>query len=555
MGVFAAVLVATCLALPLEAFAGAPTTAIEPPSTCGDYVGLTHHIAGCIRDTIDQGAGRFFDEFYPYLKDTISAVITLAIVIYGVMLSVGLVEKIGRDSVVLLIKIAVISALVTSSPMMFSTVIGAMDGAAAAVVDYAPASGTIGSTGADYSQSTCMQVMVSEQATADRSKPIITPWLGIDCLIDSIIGIKIESATGTGSQKWFNDTLESTDPSKPHEGVARGLLYFFFSGLQTSVLGALLALVGGFFIYGILMLIVRAFFSYIAGYLGVTLLIIVSPLFLPLILFRETKQYFDKWAKMLIGFALQPIIMLVFIIFSLTAVDFAAFSGDYSIMYTIAGDASRTAPFSLNDYLTTQRDKNGNLDTSSPPCADCGGIIMKTEKPLAGIKTASPQGDVKTQTPIDSRDTGGVVDNLSYSACSTEKITADEAKSGTTHALKKFCDAQYNVRMGINKIDWDKLAAAHQPAITIPSSSPTGTTVGQVIARQVLASVAFCTMVVFVLNGMLAFVPAIVLDLLGDFGQSADLNSMFKNNLGGGATGGMSSLASKFTAPFTKPKS
>lgn len=539
--------------------AASPGNGIDPPSDCDGFVGVTHRIAGCIRVTIDEGAQRFFDNVYPGLQRAIGAVITLAIVIYGVMIGYGLVEKVGRDTFVLLIKIAAVSYFVTSSPFMFRTVIGAMDAAAAAVISYSPPSGAADGAGSDYNQSVCMQAMVAAQAAANGSlpsgsnpRPVITPWLGIDCLIDSVIGIKILPTAGNtapvGSGEWFNKTYADTDATTQGEGPARGLLFFFFSNLQSSVTGGVLAVVGFFFVYGILSLIVRAFFVYIAGYMGVALLVILSPLFLPMILFKETKQYFDKWAKMFIGFAMQPVIILVFIIFSLAAVDLAAFSGNYSIVYQIAGDASRTAPFSLNKYLTVNRTAAGaQAAEGCEPSKDCAPIIGQRDRNTLAIQSTPRFADVDTIPPIASRDLGGIADNLTYSQCTKENLAQAEKQGGANNPLKQFCDAQYNIRVTLKSIDWERLAAARQPPVA--NVTPTGNqtpaqAAGQKIAQQVIAAVFFCVMVVFVLNAMLAVVPRIISDLVGDALQSADLNSIFIGGRGRSSSeGGISGIS------------
>lgn len=548
------------LAMPLEGFAQAsappaasPGNGIDPPADCDGFVGVTHRIAGCIRVTIDEGAQRFFDNVYPGLQRAIGGVLTLAIVIYGVMISYGLVEKVGRDTFVLLLKISAVTYFVTSSPFMFRTVIGAMDAAAAAVISYSPPSGAADNAGSDYNQSVCMQAMVAAQAASNGSlpsgsnpRPVITPWLGIDCLIDSVIGIKILPASGNasplGSGEWFNKTYADTNATTQGDGPARGLLFFFFSSMQSSVTGGLLAVIGFFFVYGMLSLIVRAFFVYIAGYMGVALLVILSPLFLPMILFKETKQYFDKWAKMFIGFAMQPVIMLVFIIFSLTAVDLAAFSGNYSIVYQIAGDASRTAPFSLNKYLTVNRNASGAEDPNCAPSPECKPIIGQQDRRTLAIQSTPRFADANTTPPIASRDLGGIADNLTYSQCTQANLAQAEQQGGANNPLKQFCDAQYNIRVTLKSIDWERLAAARQPPVA--NVTPTGNqtpaqAAGQQIARQVIAAVFFCVMVVFVLNSMLAVIPRIISDLVGDALQSADLNSIFIGAQSRSSSGGL----------------
>lgn len=579
IGMMACVVVAA-MVVPTHVFAQASPppasagNAITPPSECDGFVGVTHRLAGCLRVTIDAGAQRFFDGVYPSLQATIGAVITLAIVVYGVMLSFGLVEKVGRDTFILLIKIAAITAFVTSSPFVFRSITNAMDGAAAAVVSYSPPSGAADGAGSDFAQSECMKNMIEAQANNAPGKPVITPWLGIDCLIDSVIGIKILPATGStaavGSGDWFNRVYQDSNSNIQGSGVARGLMYFFFSSMQSSVMGGVLALIGGFFIYGLLFLIVRAFFGYIAGYMGIALLVILSPLFIPMLLFRDTKQYFDKWAKMLIGFAMQPIVMLVFIIFSLTAVDLAAFSGNYSIMYTIAGDASRTAPFSLNKYLTDPRTVSGAVDTANPPSADSKPIIDKENRAFMATRTTPRNADADFRTPLAAANLGGVADNLANSQCTPEKLKQAAAglPPGASNPLKTACNAKYDISARLNKIDWERMAAARSPAVanvTPVGEETQGQAAGKKIAQEVIAAVFFCVMVVFVLNGILAVVPKIINDLVGDALQSADLNDIFlkKDGAGGGQrseavkgagqsfSAAASSMASKLTAPLT----
>ena len=496
------------------------TTTAKAPGPCDAYAGLTHRVAGCIRESINQGAAKFFTSIYPMLQNAIAAVMTLAVIIYGILLAFGMVEKVGRDTFVLVLKLSAVVAFVSSSPLILKTVVQIMDSATLSVVTYSPPSGKADNAGSDFGQSICMQNMIAEQAKADKSKPVIAPWLGIDCLIDSVIGIRMLPKPGdppaTYDGVWYNKALE-TGASGTNQGPSRSLLFFFFSSLSTSVMGMVLAVVGGFFIAGLMMLIVRAFFIYIGGYMGVTFLVIVSPLFIPMVLFKETKQYFDKWAKLLISFALQPIIMLVFIIFSLTAVDLAAFSANYSIMYRIAGDESRKSTFDLNKYLTDNQ------------------IIKGTAAELARIKADKDYKDPAINTPLIT-DQAGITRGLGYNPkCTSENLAKNPVD-------KKFCDATYPVSKLINQVNWAQMEAVRMPKPT-PTAQP-----GQQIADEVLASVFFCCMVVFILNGLQSIVPMVATDLLGDLRQSPNLGGAFS---GKGSKGGLGSvLSSKIGGPI-----
>ena len=553
MVVFMVGLIAAGLALPALAQTTTPaaTATATTPSSCSGYAGLTHKLVGCMRDTIDAAAVNFFAQIYPYLKVAIDATLTLAIIVYGVMLSIGLVEKVGRDTFVLLLKIASVAFFVSSSPYMLKVVTGGMDSAAAAVISFTPSSGPADGGGSNYSQSVCMQNMIAQQGTTAPGKPVITPWLGIDCLVDSVIGIKLGGDSTTppaAGNQYFNKVLDNANPTNSNVGMSRALIHFFFSTMQTSVFGALFAVVGFFFIFGLLMLIVRTLFIYLAGYIGITLLIIVSPLMIPLILFPRTKDYFDKWSKLLISFALQPVVMMAYIIFSLTAVDLATFSADYSIMYRIAGDAIHQPTFDLNAYLTVPRNPDGSAQAPTdpaaavktyPPCATCKAIIIDKPRTVGKIK-----GDNATPAPVTSKDQGGTHNGTKYTGCTPDAIKAD-----TSGTLKKVCETVYEFKVSSQNVNWDLLAAAHQPAIT-PSA---GKTAGQEIEAELLASLFFSVMVVFVLNGLLAVIPMIISDILGDLGQSPDLGGAFSGG-SGGKPGIMSGITGKLTEALGKKK-
>ena len=484
----------------LPAFAAPAVPAAT--SACDQYAGLTAKMAGCIRDSIDGGASVFFTQMYPFLQDAIGAVMTLAVIVYGIMLAFGAVEKVGRDTYIVLMKLAAVVVFCNSSPFIASTVTGAMDEMAAAVVSYTPPSGTADAANTDFSNSKCLQNLVSQQGSA---VPIMVPWLGVDCMIDTVIGIHIDPATPPANDgTWFNKQIEANS----NKGMSRSLIYLFFGAMQTSILGVMLAIIGFFFIYGMIMLIIRCFFTYIAGYMGVTFLAIISPLIIPMILFKETKQYFDKWAKMLVSFAVQPVLMLIFLIFSLTALDLCVYSGSYSVYFAIAGTASQTAPFDLNKYLTDNK------------------IINADSKTAMYVKADSPQA-----IPRDSTDTGGALNQLLYSKCTREQIAADAT-------LAKKCNFTYPLTIARHSIDWAKMETTHQPAIT---ADPSGK-VGQAISHNVMSSLFFCLMTVFILNGVLQVVPKIVGDLLGDLNQSPIIGSFGKSGAGGGGGGIFSKL-------------
>ena len=495
----------------------------QPASSCANYPGLTNHIAGCIRDTLDTATGKYFDVntgFYPLISRGITGVFILAVSIFGVMASFGMLEKVGRDSIMLLLKIACVSYFATNSDFMYHSVIKMMDATAQSVVGFVPANGQSDSANGDFSQITCLKKMINAQQGTTGAAAVAGPWLAMDCILDSVVGIKIEPKSGKSLAalspvKAYNDKLNDKD-----KGLSRGLLYLFFSAWQSSVMGAILAVVGLIFVWGLINIIIKALFIYIAGYLGLAVMMMVSPLFIPMVLFQSTKVYFDKWVKLIISFALQPIIILVFVALTISAVDLATFSGKYSVMYRIAGDESQQNGFSLNSYLTKIRSASGQQ----------GAIIQKEQVELARIK-----GDTKDNTPIESVAQGGLIDGIVNSKCTKALMAADAD-------LKQKCDQSYPMSYMRDKLDWDLLGDVRSPAV-IPAAGVQNK--GEQIAKEVLSAIIFAAVVVFVMNQLLSVIPMVAYDLIGDFGQSPNLGAVAGNLPGQrGARQGLQSLVS-----------
>jgi hypothetical protein len=429
-----------------------------------------------------------------------------------------------------------------------------MDGAAKVVVTFVPPSGAIDAAGSESSQLTCMKVMTEERMAAGNPYPEFAPWLGIDCLLDSIIGIKVPRRPSdplpTYDAKWFNpksDAEPSADPAaapNDNKGMARGFIHFFFSGFQTSIVGIVLAVIGFMFILGTLQLIGRAFFIYVAAYIGIAVLVIASPLFIPLVLLPQTKMYFDKWVKLLISFAMQPVMMLAFIIMTLAAVDLAVFSGSYSIAYRIAGDETRRPNFDLNKYLTVLRDDTGADSAACATSSDCKPIINARPEPFATIKSDNAT-DMAADAMLAPLRPGGLFSGARESNCNQKDIDAD-----TSGKLKKACSFGYPLKVWMRSLDWEMMAKARRiggNAITpadLPDRFPEvknkdgvnqfSLQAGQFILREVMAASFLCALIVFVMNGLMRVVPTVIGGSLGDNVQSANLANISEGIASGG---------------------
>lgn len=550
---------------------GSSALAASPPSPplCSGYVGVTNKIVQCIRHTLDSAAGTYFTNFYPKISNIITAVLTLTVLVYGVKLSVGLVERVSRDTVILLFKIAAVVAFTSNSDELYAMSMKALDSSTRAIVKYTPPAGPayVNSSGnnVDYNQAECMQRMIKAQNAMPATTGALGAWLGMDCLIDSVIGIRIPDTSGgpppTDDEKYFNEVLKATNQT-----TARSYIYLFFGTMQSSVMGLVLAIAGAILIFGLLMLIIKALFVYIAAMIGLALMIMISPMFIPMILFTVTKPYFDKWLGLCISFLIQPIVLMVFIVVSLTAVDFAVFSGEYSIVYRIAGKAVRplppAPPFDLNDYLTALRLPNGTRDPCQSQFGVCipdpasKSILSPNAQSIAEVQGFNPGFQANaansyaltadaTKKLIQSFQLGGMVNGLANDLCTKDNKDANPD-------IKQACsDFMYPLHISLLKIDWNLMAKARVmegnvavvPPAPIPPAGPLNENdYGRQIARELLAATIFAAVVIFVLQGVLSVVPFMAQDLLGDFMQTPNIMAMGKSIMPNSA------LPSKFTS-------
>ncbi len=467
---------------------------------CKNYPGLTNKIAACIRLTLVDVSGIFFDGFYKLIQSAVAAFVTFAVSIYGVLVAMGMLEKPGRDAMVFLLKLSLVTYFTMNVHQIYDWNMALMDTAGEAVVSFIPQSGSITDEG-DYSQLVCLQKMHQKaSATPQEGNPIVGPWLAMDCLVDSVIGLKKENVkelTSAGADEWKNQKLAG-------EGMARGLVRFFFSSFQSSAMGIMIAVIGFVFIYGLIFLIIKALLTYLGGYLAVTFLLIFAPLFIPLILFRVTKEYFDKWLRLLISVTMQPVIMLIFITFSVVAIDLAIFSGNFSVMYKIAGEASRANGFNLNRYLDDHQ------------------VVLQKTEDLVRIKNEHQSQGCGPLTPDP---------NAGDSPTIRTFINPKLSQNGGAGASDNCRD--YPIQFWHDSIDWEALANARNPAV----QAEAGATVAQQISREVFSALILAGILVFMMQNLLRIVPVISNDLLGDFGVSPNLAAQFGSLPGQAAAG------------------
>lgn len=82
------------------------------------------------------------------------------------------------------------------------------------------------------------------------------------------------------------------------------------------------------FCFGLFLLSIATYFTYlyVIAMVAITIMIFFGPVFIPLALFDQTKEYFDSWRKVLLGYALQPIVAVAVIAVMIGTFDMVIYS-------------------------------------------------------------------------------------------------------------------------------------------------------------------------------------------------------------------------------------
>ncbi len=424
----------------------------EVKTNCQKFKGLVNRFGSCIKETVLKVAVKYFDKMYSYFLTALNLFLTFGIIIYGVLLAAGMVDDIKRDSMIVLLKITFVAFFAANLEMIYFWVINMMDG----LIDL-------------YFQ---FSNSMDEGKCSDAGDGF-GPFKRLDCLLDLVVGLKSSSYQGSSSGKVTGD------------GLSRGFIAFFFQAGVSSAIGMLIAAVGFFIVYTLIFTVIQITFMYLMAIIALSFLVMLGPIFIPLVIFKQTKEYFDGWVKLIVSFGLQPVIMFAYVAMMIIAFDKAVFSNSNSLMSTIAGpEASNSSEFSLNQWMeqkgVIKREGPGIQAKADDSTKDKGGTVSTGESMTPGMVMR------------DLKDSGG----------------SDKADSSTK--VKTFA-----MHVPLKAIDWKKLAEVRGKS-------------EKDLMSEIAYAIIFVALVVYVFTTMLKYIPNMGADLSGAY--RLDLNEMVGDN-------------------------
>ncbi len=273
----------------------------------GEYGSLFARVVICLENTVIQATQDFMNAFYPAVSQTVIWVMTLAIILFGVMMAVGAIERPARDAMFFLLKFGGVAYFMDDALNIYLQFVDILMGTLTAVAD-----------------ATIFGSNLRCPSLGGGGATTLPMWQRADCIFDAMVGLSSDAVTSGGSQ----------------EGLSRGMMAFFYYNLQSGALGILIGLVGLYIAFNLVLALLRASYSYLLALMTLSLLFVIGALFVPLLLFRNTYSYFDRWMKSTLAMILQPLILFAYLNILLTAFDVMLYSGPNSLVNVISGGSA-----------------------------------------------------------------------------------------------------------------------------------------------------------------------------------------------------------------------
>ncbi|AOV87614.1 conjugal transfer protein TraH [Wolbachia endosymbiont of Drosophila incompta] len=278
---------------------------------------VTSMIVQCIKESLDNlvaGKGApngesFISVAQKRLKNTVTAVLVLALILFSIKAMSGGVQR-PQEMYMLIIKFALVIYFTTGSTMShyYGELTRLSNGLSEIVLKASSESKGICNykAGTDYEYT---------RAGKRVSYSYLAPWDRLDCRILFYLGAPLDGIggkIGTGGVA----TLAVLLGAAPVLLVAGSVIGIIFAGGQILV-----ALVCIFMAVLMMMVIFWLCYVFILSLVALSVIIILSPLFIPMVLFQHTKGYFEGWVKELITYSLYPVILFAFLSFMFIACD------------------------------------------------------------------------------------------------------------------------------------------------------------------------------------------------------------------------------------------
>lgn len=265
-------------------------TAPDPQMKPTDPLGTQYGAATAQTGLIPAATINFMNSVKVYFLPAVSGMAIFLLSWFGLKLMNGDVQNLKGDSFAVLLKIAGVFFFIDAAPSLYNTLLVIM---------------------------TSLNAIMG-QAVATAAGPVFCIngdlWQSFDCLMAFLAIV-----TGVGL-------------------VGIILLIIFTAGTGIIILFAFVYLV-----FTLFWTVARFVQVYIMAVMALSLMFALGYVFVPLLLFKNTFHYFQKWLAICLAYVLIPVLMYGYMGMMFVAMDTSVISGKYSIFHEIFGQAKVSA--------------------------------------------------------------------------------------------------------------------------------------------------------------------------------------------------------------------
>ncbi len=244
----------------------------------------------------------FFATLQDNLHTAIKLALTLSITFYGVttLLGVGTIKK--SELILYIIKMGLVLYFATSTAWQdhfFSGLYNTSSELSQMVFKIDVSSNSEQRDGCQFGDMTTTEggtIVNSAYKAYPEGKEYLALWDTLDCKIARYLGFG------------------------PEASVAN-IAMLFVAGIFTGAYGLYFALAIMFFGFFFLVTAIRALHIFLSSATSIIIMVYISPMVIPTVMFKKTTNIFKSWATQLVGFCLQPLILFAYIAIFITIMD------------------------------------------------------------------------------------------------------------------------------------------------------------------------------------------------------------------------------------------
>lgn len=440
------------------------------------------------------------------LKNIVYSMLSISVALFGMRIFFGLATEIKAETIYLVIKVAAIAYFFGTAPKLYLDLLNVMK--------------------------QFMDIMVSSSAGL---RAAITDQDGSfwKVCVKDVSGTLTNAAPANSTELWqmwdcaFNYLVGLT-PASPLSNTKTitafmGIVGFAMLLAGTLAAGVLVLFIVLYLVASLFGLVMKFLQTVILAVLALSFMFIIGYMFVPLVLFKHTYQYFHKWVTLCISYILTPVLAIAFMCLALVLIDITIFTGPSSLFEKIVKDA-RTKVY----------DEAG---ANSPFNVVLSNVDDKYN-PLAGVDNANNAG---VACDGDSMAQGGMfssrISQNQTGSDSMQKWRATTSSVGFELKSLYLTQCTDNVTLtppGCRPYDVPKgpgLADIYTDTTVATPGYSGGQNLGGnntwLYVKQVLTASAVAALVVFILNALFPYIPKLINGLVS---QGMDTSRIMDSN-------------------------